>query len=191
LGTGQPQYYAIKQSYIFLQLGGTFLLLILTDHDFLPIQKRFFGYTAFIALLILPIAKPSFYSGGFMGTLPKIISIAMDGRQWTAQIMDANFFTHIAELPKSDQNACMIVRYKNFPADLSSRWVNALSAENRINSECFAGFWNNDVLTPSELFLKLKALDGEFIVLTNDASIMQLDLDVKDNIKVVRILELG
>jgi hypothetical protein len=169
--TGKIQYYAIKQSYIFLQIAAMVVLIAVCRIALISKMMKLSLHLLVCIAIMIPVFKPSIYTGGFMGTLPKALAIAWDENQWRSQIMHPVFFDKIRDFKFSSKMDCAIVRYGQFPSDLSSRWANALSSYNNITNNCFDGFWNIDTLTPLELLDRLESLKGNFVLFTDEPGV--------------------
>jgi hypothetical protein len=183
--TGQVQYYAIKQSYIFLQFAAMLLLLGLNHLEKVTKYLKYSFQLLACIVFLVPVLKPSVYTGGFMGTLPKAANVAWDRAQWPSQIMNPKIFEDLKTFSPSANQVCIIYKLRDFPADLSSRWANSLSHGNNISNGCFAGFWNIDSLSPSELISRLEDLPGNFVLFTDEPSLYKSS---KSSIKLKSVL---
>ena len=99
-----------------------------------------------------------------------VISSSVDKSVWDSQIVKVGKIRSGLEAVNSEKNSsaeCLILRAKDSESDLNSRWINALNVEPSITSRCFAAFWNSTPLTRDELELRLKELEGNFLILTD------------------------
>jgi hypothetical protein len=183
--TGEVQYYAIKQSYVFLQIAAMVLLLGCSHLEKASKYLKNSLQLIVCIVFVVPVLKPSVYTGGFMGTLPKAVNVAWDRAQWPSQIMNPQIFENLKSFNPSVNKACIIYKLRDYPGDLSSRWANSLSRGNNISNGCFAGFWNIDSLGPSELISRLEDLPGNFVLFTDEPSLYKSS---KSSIKLISVL---
>jgi hypothetical protein len=159
--TGNIQYYAIKQIYLFMIVAGVYVGKEL-------VVKKFSAYAGvlFTALVIMANISPSFYTGGYMGVLPNAISHTLDRSNWTYEGVNADL---ILETKREIQNpnTCIIWRIERsfYQLDLSSRWMNSLKKTDLVSEDCFSAYWNNQDLTTTELIAKLKDKKGDYLLI--------------------------
>ena len=180
LCTGNLQYYAIKQIYLTLFLSSIYTVINLNIS-----RIKFFVNGVILSLLIYPMAFPIFYTAGYMGVLPNVIVHTFSTTGWSTDPVNAELILQINKMPADIGNKCLIWRANDqfTDKDLSSRWLNAIVSRKIISEECFSAYWNNGVLSESELKEKLEKIDNDFLIFI-DGPINQ---DVTQNIQFMEI----
>ncbi|CAN2228249.1 hypothetical protein MCEMRE191_01400 [Candidatus Nanopelagicaceae bacterium] len=166
--TGNLQYYAIKQIYLAL-----FLSAIYAAKEFKSYSFKYFSYGILTMLMIVPILKPNFFTGGYMGVLPRVIAHTIEPSVWETEPVNAGQILNIEELTQAKNTNCYVWYVKDgfTDLDLSSRWVNSLKSTDLVSTKCFSGYWNNVGLSDSELQRKLANINANFVILTQKISI--------------------
>jgi hypothetical protein len=167
--TGSVQYYAVKQLHVWLVLAALCVAVLLTSLKRVAIGVNSLKIV-FIILLIAPLVTSTAIRSGWMGNMFGVISSSVDKSLWDSQIVKVGKIRSGLEAVNSEKNSsaeCLILRAKDSESDLNSRWINALNVEPSITSGCFAAFWNSTPLSRDELELRLKELEGNFLILTD------------------------
>ena len=167
--TGSVQYYAVKQLHVWLVLAALCVATLLTSLKRVAVGVNSLKIV-FIILLIAPLVTSTALRSGWMGNMFGVISLSVDKSRWDSQIVKVGKIRSGLETVNSEKNSsveCLILRAKDSESDLNSRWINALNVEPSITSRCFAAFWNSTPLTRDELELRLKELEGNFLILTD------------------------
>jgi hypothetical protein len=167
--TGSIQYYAAKQLHVWLVLAALCVAAALTSLKGVAIKVSSLKVT-FIFLLILPLMTSTSIRSGWMGNMIGVISSTVDKSNWEFQIVKVANIRSGLEVVNTGENVsteCLILRSEGSESDLNSRWINALNIEPSITNNCFAAFWNSTTLSREEFELRLKDLEGNFLVLTD------------------------
>ena len=172
--TGSIQYYAVKQLYIWLPVGGILMFKYLNSPENL-LRKIPNLLTVF--LISTSIIVSFFYvdrsESGYMGTLPTAI-LSLESREtWKNSIVNSDGHIQTFLLLDAKQRGCRIYRLNPEESDLNSRWANALSNPINMTESCFGGYWNSSKLSIVELIDKLGNSRGNFLL------VLPLDQDMK------------
>jgi hypothetical protein len=180
LNTGNIQYYAIKQIYLALFFSSIYIAKSLNFPHI-----RIFKSGLAISLLIYPIIFPTFYTAGYMGVLPNVVSNTFSKADWETSPVNAELILQTNELPEYMGSECYIWRAEDpfTDKDLSSRWLNAVKSKNIISENCFSAYWNNGPLSDQEFLERLANIDSKFVIFTDAA----FDPEVNQDIEYVKI----
>lgn len=178
--TGNIQYYAIKQIYLFMIVAGVFVAKEI-------VVRKFSGFASVVFTVVVMLSNfvPSFYTGGFMGVLPNAISHTLDRSHRPYEAVNADL---ILETHRKIQNPniCIIWRVERrfHELDLSSRWMNSLNKTDLVSEDCFSAYWNNQLLTTPELIAKLKEKKGNYLLIVETS---ETELSMAKNVRILRV----
>jgi hypothetical protein len=167
--TGSVQYYAVKQLHVWLVLAGVGVAIIFISLKSFPKISNFLR-VSFVLLLIVPLMTPTSIRSAWMGNMIGVISTTLDKSKWNSQIVNVASIEAGLKAVNSLKNVsteCLILRTKELESDLNSRWINSLNINPTITNNCFAAFWNSAPLTAEELEMRLRELEGTFLILTD------------------------
>jgi hypothetical protein len=167
--TGSVQYYAVKQLHVWLVFGGISLavaLMSLGPTRYIDSLLRI----SLIFLLVIPLITSTSVRSAWMGNLIGVINATVDKSKWDSQIVNVGSIKAGLDATNTLEDVsakCLILRTKGLDSDLNSRWINALNVNPSISDNCFTAFWNSGNLTRNELELRLIALEGNFLILSD------------------------
>jgi hypothetical protein len=186
VNTGDIQYYAWKQLYVWLPLAILFVVTQMFEIKFFTKVRLSVQLTAtFICFILFLAVWNNSTSSGFMGTPISAIKNLTNQVAWDQSIVYGNNFLDDYSSSKLVGSGCIISRINPSESDLNSRWANALSNPLRMSSKCFDGYWNSSQLTTLQLLDRLGNLDENFLlVIPLNERFQYSDLVIPRNIKI-------
>jgi hypothetical protein len=163
--TGNIQYYAIKQYYIWQALAGIIILKYFQQKFHGKHKLISFGLVGFV--LSSSMYFPGRNSGPWMGVAPQAFSATLDSTTWRGQIVDVRTLMKEISLIPNYPAACYISKAGSTQSDINSRWLNAFTSKSKMTDKCFGGFWNSDNLSPAIFSQRLRNLNLNFVVFTD------------------------
>lgn len=169
--TGSIQYYAIKHFYTFAFIC---VLLICIAQMQMPnerISRPNLGILLTISVsLVMTMATPKIFTGGFMGIPLPAIKVASQMNLWESQVVDAEVLIKVADDPDTKNFDCVILVSRNKESDLNSRWINAMTGNGLVTEACFSGYWNTSSLKMDDLILQLKKVQLDILLVVVNGS---------------------
>lgn len=160
--TGSIQYYAVKQFYLFLILAAFISsYLVARKPGLLNVSTSLVLAT----VILIPAFRPHIFQGGFMGTLPKAIVDTSSRVEWSNEPVNSLAIVEDLKNVSDLDFSCIVIRDLPSEADLSSRWLNTLNAQNLISDECFSIFGNPQSMDLEELAIRINKSELSVLVI--------------------------
>jgi hypothetical protein len=164
--TGQIQYYAIKQFYVWAILAAILLYRWLFSFRF-GNSERYKSFAIFVCgfLPLCMVLGGITKSNGFMQGLPNAFYALVEAEKSTGYVVNGWNQVKIANNVEIPPKTCVLYREENNESDLNSRWANALKSDMYMPEKCFGLYWNSSVLDLLQIeFLAEQAGIGYFII---------------------------
>jgi len=146
--TGNIQYYAIKQVYLWQFVTSVFICFLL--HHFstqLGVLSKSFAIIILSGALVSTSLVPKVFLGGFMGTPLNAIKHTLQSESWSSEVVDGRSIYERAKLANRTNQDCLIMISRGGESDLNSRWLNSLDSDGLVTEACFAMYWNTSGMT--------------------------------------------
>jgi hypothetical protein len=146
--TGDIQYYAIKQLYLWGFLASLFICFVLNRY-WSDLRLYFKGFAVLVILisLLFTMLVPKVFLGGFMGTPLNAIKHTLQSESWSSEVVDGRSIYERAKLANRTNQDCLIMISRGGESDLNSRWLNSLDSDGLVTEACFAMYWNTSNMT--------------------------------------------
>jgi hypothetical protein len=146
--TGNIQYYAIKQVYLWQFVSSVFICFLL--HRFsrhLGVPSKSFTIIILSGALVFTSLVPKVFLGGFMGIPLNAIKHTFQSESWSSEVVDGRSIYERAKLANRANQDCLIMISRGGESDLNSRWLNSVDSDGLVTEACFAMYWNTSNMT--------------------------------------------